>query len=168
MTSTAIYRSLMQALEGRRVELGLSMATATDMAGLPDGYFAKMIYPDTPSGRQARWEQVEVAMVALFGPNFRVDIVADEDANRRLLSAPRVDDAASGNARKIRHWRHRKHFEELGRLGGQARAKLPMRKLKAIARKAAKTRRKRAVEARRQGEKHKAANAAKRAAQGAT
>lgn len=159
MPSTGIYRNLMMALEGRRVELGLSMAAVNDISGVNDGYYAKMLYPDTPSGRQARWEQVHDVVEALFGKGFTVKIVPDEVENTRLLSAPRIDENASGNARKIRHWRHRKHFVELGRLGGVMRAKLPPRKLTAIARKANKIRWKRIRDAKRSGEIHKKANA---------
>lgn len=151
----------MQALEGRRVELGLSMASVNDLSGVNDGYYAKMIYPDTPSGRQARWEQVQDVVEALFGKGFTLQIVPDEEVNQRLLTAPRIDENASGNALKIRHWRHRKHFVELGRLGGVMRAKLPKRKLTAIARKANKIRWKRIKDAQRSALAHKKANAEK-------
>lgn len=159
MPSTAIYRELMAVLEGRRVELGLSMATVNDLAGLQDGFFAKMLYPDTPSGRQARWETVQLAVEALFGKGFSVQIVADAEENRRLTTAPVIDAGASANARQIRHWRHTKHFVNLGRLGGLARAaKHGGKKLSRIASKAQKKRWKRARAARRSGELHKAAN----------
>jgi hypothetical protein len=164
MASTAVYREFMAALEGRRVELGLSMATVNDMAGLQDGFFAKMLYPDTPSGRQARWETVQLAVEALFGKGFTVHIVADEDENRRITSAPVIDVCASANARKIRHWRHSRHFAELGRLGGLSRAKLGKAKLSAIASKAQKKRWKRIRDAKRSGELHKKANAEARTA----
>lgn len=157
MPSTAVYREFMACLEGRRVELGLSMATVNDMAGLQDGFFSKMLYPDTPSGRQARWETVQLAVEALFGKGFTVHIVADEDENRRLASAPVVDACASANARKIRHWRHSRHFAELGRLGAAARNRLGKEKLSAAARKGWKKRR----AAIRQGQAHKAANEAR-------
>jgi hypothetical protein len=159
--STGIYRALMMALEGRRVELGLSMAAVNDLSGVNDGYYAKMIYPDTPSGRQARWEQVHDVVEALFGAGFTLVIVPDEEVNHRLRSAPRIDENISGNSRQIRHWRHRKHFEKLGRLGGEARAKLPKWKLTAIARKANKVRWSRARAAKRAGEAHRAANEAR-------
>lgn len=135
------------------------MATVNDISGLNDGYYAKMIYPDTPSGRQARWEQVQLAVEALFGKGFRVEIIPDEAENRRLTSAPVIDETVSTNSRNIRHWRHRKHFSELGRIGAAARNKLGKNKLAAFARKGWKRRR----AAQRQGEAHKAANAEKRA-----
>lgn len=157
MPSTQIYRELMAALEGRRVELGLSMATVNDMSGLQDGFFAKMIFPDTPSGRQARWETVQLAVEALFGRGFTVNIVADADENRRLAGAPVVDENASSNARKIRHWRHTKHFVELGRKGAIARNALGTDAHRAAARKGWKKRR----AAKRAGAAHKTANEAR-------
>lgn len=164
MPSTPVYRALMAALEGRRLELGWSMATVNDESGLQDGFFSKMIYPDTPSGRQARWETVQLAVEALFGSGFVISIVPGDDQNRRLTSAPVIDDSASANARKIRHWRHSRHFAELGRLGGRARAaKLGKDKMSKIARLAQRKRRKRERDARRQGEAHKRANEEARA-----
>lgn len=164
MPSTPVYRALMAALEGRRLELGLSMATVNDISGLQDGFYAKMIHPDTPSGRQARWETVQLAVEALFGSGFVISIVPDEDENKRLLTAPRIDDSASANARNIRHWRHTKHFVELGRRGGISRAaKLGGDKCSRIASKAAKARWKRARAAKRSGEAHKKANEEARA-----
>lgn len=161
MASTAVYRALMAACEGRRLELGWSMATVNDQAGLQDGFFAKMIYPDTPSGRQARWETVQLAVEALFGRGFVIVVVPGEEDNRRVTSAPVIDESASANARRIRHWRHSKHFAELGRLGGKARAaKLGKDKLSALASKAQRKRWKRARDAKRQGEAHRKANAA--------
>lgn len=158
--STLVYRMLMLAIETRRKELGLSMATVNDLSGLQDGFFSKMIFPDTPSGRQARWETVQLAMEALFGKDFTIQIVPGSDENKRLSSAPGIDPGASANALKIRHWRHRKHFEQLGSKGGAARARLPDWKLTAIGRKGAKARWKKVRAAQRQGAKHKASNQA--------
>ena len=157
--STGIYRALMMALEGRRVELGLSMAAVNDLSGVNDGYYAKMIYPDTPSGRQARWEQVHDVVEALFGAGFTLQIIADEDENRRLRAAPRIDDSASGSARKIRHWRHTRHFKELGVLGAKARnERLTPQQRSQSARKAVNIRWKRVRDAKRAGQAHKAEN----------
>ncbi|MCK1585471.1 hypothetical protein IVB03_39445 [Bradyrhizobium sp. 168] len=144
----------------RRVELGLSMATVNDMAGTQDGFYGKMIYPDTPHGRQARWETVQDVIEALFGRGFSLQIVPDETENRRLLSAPSIDAAASANALKVRHWRHSKHFAELGALGAKARLiKMPAELRSKQARKAAKVRWKKARAAQRAGEQHKVRNA---------
>ena len=47
--STPVYRALMLAIEAKRLDLGIAMATVDDVAGLQDGYYAKMIYPARPS-----------------------------------------------------------------------------------------------------------------------
>jgi hypothetical protein len=159
MSSTGIYRALMEAIEGRRSELGLSMATVNDISGVNEGYYAKMIYPDSPSGRQAQWRQVHDVVEALFGSDFEIKIVPGACENRRLASAPVIDQNISSNARNIRHWRHRRHFVELGRQGGLSRAKLGKDKLAAAARKGWKKRR----AAQRAAAAHKAANEARAA-----
>lgn len=161
MTSTAIYRSIMHVIEARRGELGLSMASVNDLAGLQDGFFAKMIYPDTPSGRQARWETVQLAVEALFGKNFAVQIVPDEAINRRVSTAIVTSPDISANARNVRHWRHRRHFVELSAKAALARAKIPEHKRKAAARKGAKKRWRRVRAAQRQGSRHVETNASK-------
>lgn len=158
MVSTAVYRSLMLACEARRLELGHSMATVNDMAGLQDGYYPKMIYPDTPSGRQAQWATVDLAFEALFGKGYTITIQPGE---MRMLSAPSIDKGASINALKNRHWRHTKHFRDLGKKGGQARlAKLSPKQHSALAKRMARKRWSKARSAKRQGAAHAAANAA--------
>jgi len=155
--STAIYRALMIAVEARRLELELSMATVNDLAGLQDGFFSRMIYPDTPSGRQARWETVDLAMEALFGRGYTITIQPGE---MRMPSMPRIDKGASSNALQVRHWRHRKHFQTLGQLGAMAlHAKRTPEQRSKAARRAAK-KRWRAV---RQGLAHKKRNEEARA-----
>lgn len=161
--SSAIYRALMVEFERQRLARGLSMAQVDDLAGTQDGFFSKMLYPDTPNGRQARWETVQDVADALFGRGFSVQVVASTDENSRLPSMAGIDKGTSTNALKIRHWRHSKHFKQLGVEGGIARGKLPDWKLTAIGRKGAKARWKKERAARRQGEAHKAANAEKRA-----
>jgi hypothetical protein len=155
--STAIYRILMMEFERQRLARGLSMAQVDDLAGTQDGYYAKMLYPDTPLGRQARWDTVQDVADALFGREFLINISGTKVL---MPGTPSIDKGASSNALQIRHWRHRKHFQTLGTMGAIAlhTKRTPEERSKA-ARKAAKTRWKRARAAQRQGEAHKAANA---------
>lgn len=124
MTSTAIYRALMEAFETRRRELGLSMNTdeigLNDLAGAADGYYAKMIFPDTPSGRQARWETVDEFASVLFGAGYSIEIIPGH-LNRKTLTALSLIPNPSDKAIQNRHWRHSRHFSELGALGAKAR-----------------------------------------------
>lgn len=159
--SVAVYRAIVFAIEKQRVSLGVSMAQVNEIAGVPDGYYAKMLYPDTPSGRQAQWQQVQDVIEALFGADFALQITPSEAENRRVTSAPIIDKGMSTNALQNRHWRHRKHFVELGKKGAAARDKVPKRKLSAIYRKAARNRWKRVRAAQRQGAAHAKGNAEK-------
>jgi hypothetical protein len=149
--SSPIYRIIMVEFERQRLARGLSMAQVDDLAGCQDGYYSRMLYPDTPFGRQARWETVQDVADALFGRGFEVKILGSIGGEPSALA---LDKGASSNALKNRHWRHTKHFAELGRRGGLARAKnLSTEQIRAIAKKAAK-----ASKARRRGEAHKRAN----------
>jgi hypothetical protein len=157
--STAIYRILMMEFERQRLSLGISMAQVDDLAGTQDGFYSKMLYPDSTYGRQARWETVQDVADALFGREFLINISGTKPL---MPSMPSIDKGASSNALQIRHWRHRKHFQTLGTMGAVAlhASRTPEERSKA-ARKAAKTRWKRARAAQRQGEAHKAANEAR-------
>lgn len=154
--SVAFYRALMVVFERQRLAMGYSMDEVDRIAGTQDGYFAKMLYPDTPTGRQALWPTVDIVAEALFGRDFEIVI---SGRNEPLVSALTIDKGASTNALKNRHWRHSRHFAELGRLGGLARAKnLSKQQIRAIGKKGAK-----ASKAKRQGIAHKVANVEKRA-----
>lgn len=116
--STAIYRAVMMEFERQRLARGLSMAQVDDLAGTQDGYYAKMLYPDTPLGRQARWETVQDVADALFGRGFAVQMVGSEPSQPSTLG---LDKGMSTNSLQIRHWRHSRHFKTLGKSGGSIR-----------------------------------------------
>lgn len=154
--SSAIYRIIMVEFERQRLARGLSMAQVDDLAGTNDGHYGHMIYPDSPTGRQARWETVQDVADALFGRGFEIQIIGSETARPAALG---LDKGASSNALKNRHWRHSKHFAVLGAEGGKARAKrLTPKQLRAIGRKGGRVWRA-MCKAKRQGEAHKKANA---------
>jgi hypothetical protein len=146
--ATAIYRTLMMAIEQRRVELGLSMERVNDLAGLQDGFFGKMIYPDSPSGRQSRWETIDLVMQALFGADYIFEIAAQ---NYKVPNAFGTRANPSANAVQIRHWRHTRHFSELGKKSAEARKQWSPDRLSAVQRKIAKNRWRRARAAERAG-----------------
>jgi hypothetical protein len=37
-----------------------------DAAGLHDGFYSKLLHADRPSGRQVRWETLQLVITALF------------------------------------------------------------------------------------------------------
>lgn len=67
---TPVYRALMSELERRRLHLGLSMWQTDDEACTQDGYYAKALWADARSGRQARWETLQLIIDALFPTGF--------------------------------------------------------------------------------------------------
>src|SRR4051812_30572535 len=73
--STALYRALVAELENRRGTLGLSLAQVDDLSGLNDGHYSHLITPDTPNGRQARWETLQLAVDALYKSGFSIALV---------------------------------------------------------------------------------------------
>jgi hypothetical protein len=138
MKSTAVYRALMLAIEARRLELGIAMATVDDMAGLQDGYYAKMIYPDTPSGRCAQWATVDLVIQALFGTDYAVRF---DGGYGDMPATASIDKGASHKYLEYRHWRHSRHFQNLAKLGAAKRNEnlTPYQRV-VLARKAAKAR----------------------------
>jgi hypothetical protein len=141
--STAIYRALMVALDDRRVKLDLSMERVNDLAGLQDGFWAKMADPDTEHGRQSKWESVDLVVEALFGTDYEISIKP-----RNYRNPPEQPTRAQPSAKAARpriHWRHRKIFAELGKKGGKARREkyknMRPEERRRIAKKALKTRR---------------------------
>jgi hypothetical protein len=160
--SSAIYRIIMVEFERQRLARGLSMSQVDDLAGTQDGFYGKMLYPDSPSGRQSRWETIQDVADALFGRGFEIRIIASEAP---IPSAAGIDKGASSNALKNRHWRHTRHFKELGSKGGKARfANKTRAEISAMQSKINRKRwrnYRRAIKAQRAGEAHKAANASK-------
>jgi hypothetical protein len=136
--STLVYRTFVAALDQRRLELGLPMAQVDDIAGLQDGFFAKLAAPDTPHGRQSRWESVDLVVQALFGTNYRIQIIPEN-----FRAPARLETRAKPRAKilNVKHWRHRKLFQDLGRKGAQALNSLPRERRSEIAKKTAATRR---------------------------
>lgn len=102
-TATAIYRSIMLEIERRRLALNVPHWQVNDAAGTQDGYFAKMLLADTPSGRQASWETLQLVVDALFPDGFEVEIkvakgtMSADDQRRRMRFA-----AANTNPRSQR------------------------------------------------------------------
>jgi hypothetical protein len=123
--STQLYRQIMAQIEAKRIELGLPMGgqrqderkkSMDDIAGTADGYYAKAVYPDTPSGRRAGWEVLDEFVIALFGRDFTVKIEGSGPVATGLAMQPKVD----GRYLQQRHWRHIKFYRLQGAKGGKA------------------------------------------------
>lgn len=81
--ATAIYAAITAQLRARIERLGLPMWKCDDLSGLQDGYTAKLLHPDTPSGRQARWETMQLLVDALFPDGYEI-IIRPLDAKKAL------------------------------------------------------------------------------------
>ena len=73
--ATAIYNAVMLEIERLRQAMGVSMDLMSDLMGSAERSYAKMLYPDTSSGRQARWETVQRALDVVCPNGFSVRIV---------------------------------------------------------------------------------------------
>lgn len=73
--STVLYRALIDQLADRIAYLGLTMWQVDDLSGVPDGYTAKALHPDTPSGRQATWPQIQLIIDALYPDGFAFVVI---------------------------------------------------------------------------------------------
>ncbi|MGY4409126.1 hypothetical protein ACVWW4_000862 [Bradyrhizobium sp. LB7.1] len=137
--SAAAYRAFVAVLEQRRVELGLTTAHVNDLAGLQDGFFAKLTNPDSPSGRQAGWDMLDLVMETLFGTTYQIHITA-----KNYKAPPKLETRALPSTKTAQHqpthWRHRRIFQDLGRRGARALNNLPPERRSEIAKKAAATR----------------------------
>lgn len=99
-----IYRAFTMALAGRIVQLDLDMTECDRRSGLQDGYTAKVLHPDTPSGRMPRWETLQYLVGALYPHGVQVVLVplapgehdpaAAPQPNRRAIQL--LGDIASG------------------------------------------------------------------------
>jgi hypothetical protein len=74
MTSTGIYRSIVVELERQRHARGYSMDVMSELMGVAERSYAKMVHPDTASGRQASWDKLQKAVDVLFCEGFEVVI----------------------------------------------------------------------------------------------
>jgi hypothetical protein len=137
-----IYLAIVQEFERRRRALGLPMWKVDEAAGGSSRYFAKMLYPETLSGRQSSWAIVQLYADALFPDGFKVTISPGKNGCL-AASKHRVVVRFMG----VRHdlearqdWM-RELSQKGAAKGGRARAdKLSPKKRSAIARKAAKKR----------------------------
>lgn len=119
MTEAApIYRAIMLEIERRRHQLACPMWKVDEASGIQEHYYGKMQAVDAKSGRQARWDTLQLVLDALFPGGFDVSITPTNKGTltaieyRRLLRV-----SAAGTDRKLM----RALMTEIGKLGGSAR-----------------------------------------------
>lgn len=89
---TPLYCALVLEIERRRQAAGITMEMMSELMGTAERSYAKMLYPDTPSGRMASWDTMQRAIDVLFCDGFDVEI-------RRAPGEPLT---TAGTRRKIR------------------------------------------------------------------
>lgn len=82
-----LYRAIVREIRRHIRQRGWTMQECDDKSGLNDGYVAKALAPETPSGRVAQYQTLDLLVEALAGAGYRVLIVpADHDrGSRRTL-----------------------------------------------------------------------------------
>jgi hypothetical protein len=119
------------------------MERLSEMAGLSDRSYAKMLYPETKSGRLARWPTIQIVCDALFPDGYDLKITAAKgDKILEYGHKYHVKQIALHYDRKTR----REIMSDWGRRGGlrsgEARARMAEQRglRKALARHAARMR----------------------------
>lgn len=128
------YRALMLELECRRQATGISMEQMNELMGNAERSYAKMLHPETPSGRLARWPTIQKAIDVLFMDGFRLRI---ERSNDGPLTTAGTRERIHNSARFYDRRLFREHMSEIASVRARI---IPPEKLSAIGRKAAKAR----------------------------
>lgn len=126
-----LYLEVVRALDARRRALGWSMAYLDDRAGTNDGYFAKCLHADTPSGRQAGWEILQLYADALFPAGCSLVAMPAKHVDHRPARMPVQPPPANDDAPQLsldvdgRHctltsWRRRRRPPRVYRRAGVA------------------------------------------------
>lgn len=116
-TSTVLYRAIFLELERRRLAVGVTMAQLDDAAGVQDGYYPKMLWSDTPSGRVSRWETVQLIVDALYPAGFDLIMTPKPMILTEPSMRSKIRFAAGQWDRKL----YREQMREIGRKGGVSR-----------------------------------------------
>jgi hypothetical protein len=119
--ATALYRQVMVEVERRRLQLGWPAWELDDVAGTQDGHFMKCLWADTPSGRQARWETVQLLLDAMFPLGF--DLIIKPKKNGCVFGRPSQQQKIREAKATVDRKTYRELQRERGLAGGAARAK---------------------------------------------
>jgi hypothetical protein len=129
---------VLAAIEHGRIAIGAPMWKMDDLAGLQDGYYSKIINPNAPNGRRARSATLQLVIDALKRRGLHVVVRLEVSGAVSTLTGL---DKPSQKARGILHWRDKRFFSKIGRLGGTTTAKRHSKLKVSWGRKGAKVRR---------------------------
>jgi hypothetical protein len=141
--ATPVYRAIVVELERRRIALGMSMERLSEVAGLADRAYSKMVHPEGRGGRVAQWQTLQRVVDALFPDG--VDVAIKGERGRQLtallaryhfnvaraLNGKHVREHMSALAKRRTREQRIAAFQKIGkrkrkeiaRLGGIARAR---------------------------------------------
>jgi hypothetical protein len=137
-TSNAFYRAIMVELERKRIAMGLSQDRLSELMGVAERSYAKMVWPDSASGRLATWDKLQKAIEVLFADGFEVVVRAGmtltdtTPGTKRLIrqAAAHYDrrgarelmrDLALLRHEKVPKWRREQIARKAGRASGKKR-----------------------------------------------
>src|SRR5687768_3653009 len=69
-----IYRHIILECERRRQHLDISMERLSEIAGIADRAYAKLLHPDSNTGRMAQWSTLQLVCDVLFADGLDVEI----------------------------------------------------------------------------------------------
>lgn len=138
MTAPPIYLATVLEVERQRLARGIPMEQMSELAGTAERSYAKLLYPDTVSGRRATWDTLQLYVGTLWPDGFELRI---KETTCGMLTA-------LGTKQKIlaeaAHWDGKRTSEimaERGRKGNAARqASLTPQQRSRISRQAAESR----------------------------
>lgn len=137
-TSNAFYRAIMVELERKRLAMGLSQDRLSELMGVAERSYQKMVWPDSSSGRLATWDKLQKAIEVLFADGFEVVVRAGctltdtTPGTKRLIrqAAAHYDrrgarelmrDLALLRHEKVPEWRRKQIAKKAGRASGKKR-----------------------------------------------
>jgi len=81
---TPLYRAICRALQQRIIEVNVTLEECDDLAGVQDGYTAKMLNPDTFSGRQG-WQTIQWLVDALYPGGVKVMLLPGSQEDQQII-----------------------------------------------------------------------------------
>jgi hypothetical protein len=124
ISATQLYLTLMEQVDARRRKLRLPMWRLDDLSGCQDGYYAKMLHANTPSGRSAGWPTLQWVIDALYPKGVGVKLIP---RRKRMPSAASISskrEPATGKTKPLPRTLRlllREHLRSIARDGGRAR-----------------------------------------------
>lgn len=152
-TVTEFYSAVVWELRKQIIDIGLTMEQCDELSGLECGYAAKLLHPNTPSGRQAGYVRVQYLMDVLFccggfvmtiKPRASIERIRAE-INRKLeRRGSKLNPFGIAKSARLRGVVGKTAIRDFaryaGRKGGAKRREMPEKKRIALARKAARAR----------------------------